>query len=64
MLGWLKTYHGEMLIWTGKEEYTLAEHEEIISHLAAKDPDAAEAAMVKHLDRSRALYVSNLQATR
>ncbi len=19
MLGWLKTYHGEMLIWTGKE---------------------------------------------
>jgi DNA-binding FadR family transcriptional regulator len=64
MLGWLKTYHGEMLIWTGKEEYTLAEHEEIISHLAAKDPDAAEAAMVKHLDRSRALYVSNRQATR
>jgi GntR family transcriptional regulator, sialic acid-inducible nan operon repressor len=58
MLGWLKLYHGEMLIWTGKEKYTLAEHEEIISHLAANDPDAAEAAMVKHLERSRALYVS------
>lgn len=58
MLGWLKTYHGEMLIWTGKEKYTLAEHEEIISHLAANDPDAAEAAMVKHLERSRALYVA------
>jgi len=31
---------------------------------AANDPDAAEAAMVKHLERSRALYVSNRQATR
>jgi DNA-binding FadR family transcriptional regulator len=59
MLGWLKVYHGEMLIWTGKEKYTLAEHEEIISHLAANDPDAAEAAMVKHLERSRALYFRN-----
>lgn len=59
MLGWLKIYHGEMLIWTGKEKYTLAEHEEIISHLAANDPDAAEAAMVKHLERSRALYMMN-----
>ena len=58
MLGWLKIYHGEMLIWTGKEKYTLAEHEEIISHLAANDPDAAEAAMVRHLERSRALYFS------
>jgi GntR family transcriptional regulator, sialic acid-inducible nan operon repressor len=58
MLGWLKLYHSEMLIWTGKEKYTLAEHEEIISHLAANDPDAAETALVKHLERSRALYVS------
>ena len=58
MLGWLKVYHSEMLIWTGKEKYTLAEHEEIISHLAANDADAAEAAMVRHLERSRALYFS------
>jgi GntR family transcriptional regulator, sialic acid-inducible nan operon repressor len=57
MLGWLKLYHSEMLIWTGKEKYTLAEHEEIISHLAANDADAAEAALIKHLERSRALYV-------
>jgi DNA-binding FadR family transcriptional regulator len=57
MLGWLRSYHNEMLIWTGKEKYTLAEHEEIISHLAANDPQAAEQAMVKHLERSRALYV-------
>jgi len=58
MLGWLKVYHSELLRWTGKEKYTLAEHEEIISHLAANDPDAAEAAMVRHLERSRALYVN------
>lgn len=56
MLGWLKLYHSQMLIWTGKEKHTLAEHEYIISHLAEHDPDAAEAAMVKHLERSRALY--------
>ncbi len=59
MLGWLKIYHSEMLIWTGKEKFTLAEHEEIISHLAANDADAAEAAMIRHLERSRALYVLN-----
>ena len=58
MLNWLKLYHSDMLIWTGKEKYTLAEHEEIISHLAANDVDAAEAALIKHLERSRALYVS------
>ena len=57
MLGWLREYHTEMLIWTGKENLTLAEHEEIIRCVAAGDPDAAEAAMIKHLDRSAALYV-------
>ena len=56
MLSWLKAYHAEMLIWSGKEKFTLAEHEEILAHLAARDADAAEAAMVKHLQRSSALY--------
>jgi GntR family transcriptional regulator, sialic acid-inducible nan operon repressor len=59
MLSWLKIYHSDMLIWTGKEKFTLVEHEEIISHLAAKNPDAAEVAMIKHLERSRALYTLN-----
>ena len=59
MLGWLKVYHSELLIWSGKENITLAEHEDIIAHLAAHDPDAAEAAMVKHLERSRSLYVKS-----
>lgn len=58
MLAWLKEYHTEMLIWTGKEKFTLAEHEEIINCLAARDPNAAEQAVLKHLERSRALYAS------
>jgi GntR family transcriptional regulator, sialic acid-inducible nan operon repressor len=56
MLGWLKEYHTELLIWTDKEEYTLVEHQEVIDCMMAKDADAAEAAMVKHLERSRGLY--------
>lgn len=56
MLSWLKEYHTEMLIWTGKEKYTLDEHEEIIGHIAAHNPEKAEAAIIKHLERSRALY--------
>ncbi|MBO1040073.1 transcriptional regulator NanR [Brucella pituitosa] len=56
MLAWLREYHTHMLIWTGKEKYTLVEHEEIIDMLAAKNSDGAEAAMLHHLERSRALY--------
>lgn len=58
MLAWLKEYHTEMLIWTGKEKFTLAEHEEIITCLEARDPDAAEQAVLKHLERSRSLYTA------
>ena len=57
MLGWLRQYHTELLIWSGNENLTLAEHEEIIKCVAAGDPDAAERAMIKHLDRSAMLYV-------
>ena len=39
-----------------EETYTLAEHEEIIAAIAAHDADAAEAALVHHLERSRSLY--------
>ncbi|MBL8790477.1 MAG: transcriptional regulator NanR [Rhizobiales bacterium] len=57
MLGWLKIHHQELLIWTGKEHFALQEHAEVISHIAAHDPDMAEQAMVKHLERTRPLYV-------
>ncbi|WP_075289355.1 transcriptional regulator NanR [Pararhizobium arenae] len=56
MLAWLKAYHTDMLIWTGKEKFTLVEHEEIVDRLEAKDGSGAEASMLKHLERSRALY--------
>lgn len=56
MLGWLKSYHTEMLIWTGREDFTLAEHAEIIHAIETGNADLAEKAMVKHLERSRALY--------
>ncbi|MFB2550452.1 transcriptional regulator NanR [Ensifer soli] len=56
MLGWLREYHTEMLIWSGKENVTLVEHEEIVACLAANDAEGAEQAMLRHLERSRALY--------
>lgn len=56
MLAWLRTYHTELLIWTGKEQLTLSEHAEILEKIAAHDADGAEAALLRHLERSRALY--------
>ena len=47
-----------MLIWTGKETITLAEHRSIIDCIVARDADATEQAMLRHLERSRALYTS------
>jgi DNA-binding FadR family transcriptional regulator len=56
MLAWLKQYHTDMLIWTGKEKFTLVEHKEILGAIASHDVDGAEASVLKHLERSRALY--------
>lgn len=56
MLGWLKAYHVDLLIWNGKENFTLAEHGEIIAAIARGDADAAEAALTRHLQRSSNLY--------
>jgi DNA-binding FadR family transcriptional regulator len=56
MLSWLRAYHTEVLIWTGKENVTLAEHKEIVDCIEARDADAAERAMTRHLDRSAKLY--------
>lgn len=58
MLGWLKEYHTELLIWSGKEKYTLAEHKKIISCISERNPDTAEKIMAKHLKRSSALYAN------
>ena len=57
LLGWLRAYRAEMLHWTGKENRTLAEHDQIVARIAAHDPQGAEDAMVRHLERSSTLYV-------
>ncbi len=57
MLGWLKRFHTELLIWSGKETHTLAEHEAIVARIASRDAAAAEQAMAEHLSRSAALYI-------
>lgn len=56
MLGWLFRFHSDLLIWSGHETVTLAEHEGIVAALEARDPDRAAAAMEAHLDRSNPLY--------
>ncbi len=57
MLGWLRAYHTEALLWSGRENVTLAEHKEIVDGIEAGDADAAEQAMTRHLDRSANLYM-------
>ncbi|AMJ61677.1 transcriptional regulator NanR [Bosea sp. PAMC 26642] len=59
MLGWLRRYHTEMLLWAGKENLTLGEHRRIIDHIERHEPDEAEEQMVSHLDRSSVLYTRN-----
>lgn len=56
MLGWLKAYHVELLFWSGKETFTIGEHEQIIAAIEKGDADAAEEALVIHLKRSAILY--------
>ena len=60
MLTWLKQYHTELLIWSGKENLTLIEHDAIADRVAAHDPDGAETELVRHLTRSAALYVHTI----
>lgn len=56
MLGWLFTYHSDLLRWRGNEGTTLSEHESILATLIDRDADQAVSAMRIHLDRSNDLY--------
>lgn len=56
MLNWLFNYHSEMLLWSGAEHKTLAEHATIVDRLATGDGEGAAAAMEGHLDRTDTLY--------
>jgi DNA-binding FadR family transcriptional regulator len=62
MLGWLREYHSDLLIWRGKSERTLADHKEIIDRIAAHDPDGAEQVLVRHLERTNHLYQHSREA--
>ena len=64
MLSWLREYHIEMLIWEGREKLTLAEHAQILKHLEKRNPDGAEKALIKHLDRSSSLFAFTTQSDR
>ncbi len=52
MLGWLFEYHVSLLHWSGKEDVTLAEHEEMINLIEKHDVEAAVATMARHIERS------------
>lgn len=56
MLGWLFRFHADLLLWSGHEAITLAEHAAIVDAIEAGEPERAAAEMAAHLDRSAALY--------
>ena len=49
MLGWLFRFHSDLLIWSGYEDITLAEHAGIVDAIEAHDAERAAAAMDAHL---------------
>jgi len=55
----LKQYRTDLLVRSGKEGFSLIEHDAIADRVAAHDPDGAERALVRHLPRAAALYVHN-----
>jgi len=56
LFGWAREYYQSLVRAPGAEELTLAEHERIVDAIAARDPDAAAAAMHAHLTRANTLY--------
>ncbi|QTP58923.1 transcriptional regulator NanR [Billgrantia antri] len=58
MLDWLAHFHTSMLHWKGNEHITLEEHQRILEAIRRHDEAGAVAEMRAHLERARALYVS------
>jgi GntR family transcriptional regulator, sialic acid-inducible nan operon repressor len=56
MLGWLFRFHSDLLIWSGHEDVTLAEHAAIVEAIEAGDVERAATEMEAHLNRSTAFY--------
>ncbi len=53
---WAGEYYQPLVRAPGVEELTLTEHQRIVDAIAARDGDAAEAAMRAHLTRANELY--------
>lgn len=51
LLQWLFEFHSELVRFPGREEVTLADHEEIYERVAEHDVEGAERAMIDHLTR-------------
>ena len=51
VLGWLKTYQVDALVWEGKGGQTLVENAEILRCIKTRDAEGADVALCSHLDR-------------
>lgn len=56
MLSWLFQYYKPLLLWSGRENTTLLEHERLVDCLEKQDSDGALQMMTNHLNRSDPLY--------
>lgn len=56
MLSWLFEYYRPVLHWTGREQTTVKEHEELVRFLETGDANAATQLLRDHLNRSDPLY--------
>lgn len=56
LLRWLFHYHGFLLYWSGNEDVTLREDDQIIDLLEVHDDEAAVTAMQAQLGRADTLY--------
>lgn len=56
MLSWLFQYYKPLLLWSGRENTTLLEHEHLVDCLEKHDGDGALKMMLDHLSRADPLY--------
>lgn len=59
MLTWLFEYHSSLLLWSGREETTLAEHSRIVDYLKTNNVSCSARAMDDHLNRSSSSFSSS-----
>lgn len=62
MLTWLFEYHSSLLIWSGREQTTLKEHNTILEFLKTNDVSGAAKSMEDHLNRSNSNFSSAVKS--